>query len=239
MRRKFVMLNSKASRDDLEVDLAPRWLKEVSPLIGEGCCRTINKVVDTLPETVYLTARPKFHFTAMIGHPILVVSKQFYECVHPHASAMSKLIVEYETSHGLALCTSHLALFTKPVDAVNVDRGKEAMFWTCDRCGSVAYAYGRGDTVVESTVPPPPFGFFGTNHMLPIIDRDLYRSLCLREKFPELRARAMRVVEVPENVQVLPGDPGWTGKLAEPWGTRRERDEWIYQREQQGKNKPS
>lgn len=52
---------------------------------------------------------------------------------------------------------------------------------------------------------------WGDESQLLFIDESLVRELGLRKNFPDLVFLPHRVIERPEDGDVLPGDSGWTG----------------------------
>lgn len=95
---------------------------------------------------------------------------------------------------------------------IDVNRGEDAWHTQCPECKMITPENFSDKKTAVSYTLDDRLVYFSTRDYL-LLDGELVDQLDLRRRFPDLRFRRIRIVDEPLDGDVLPGDPGWTGKF--------------------------
>ncbi len=158
---------------------------------------------------------------------ITVLERRLADVLRPVAYRPVEMAVQYHDGPVIKTDSEQVARYFRPVDSLNPYRGAGAIHWRCPLCGEICWAYGDTTGVLASKVQDQHFSFWGSTAQFPIIDKHFMSSMSLREKFPYLRTRPVKVLAKRTSDQVLPGDPDWTGQFVTPLNSRDDYDRFI------------
>lgn len=95
---------------------------------------------------------------------------------------------------------------------LEINRGEDSWHTQCPACKVIAPEnFSDKQTVLTTSLDERQVYFSNRDCLL--LDGDFVDQHDLRKRFPDLRFRRIRIVDEPLDGDILPGDPGWTGKF--------------------------
>lgn len=178
-----------------------------------GHCTDFQKLfrIKTKPLNVEIINRPRTSVVDIGLHEALGVCKDLWKILGAHlpeAVVGTVTTVPPATQPAQAYQT-----FWMPAERrIDINRGEDSWHALCPECGSIApQNFNDKEAVLFRSLDDRLVYMSNRNYLL--LDGDLIDKLELRKKFPDLRFRRIRIVDEPLDGDVLPGDPGWTGKF--------------------------
>ena len=226
IKQKLLEMKSNRTNGDC-CNLDEGWINGEGKRLGCRFCENILFTPTELPRSVVIVGHPRSIITLMLNFGIYLVHQSFADMLREFAYRIIELPVFRHEDGRSTFVHDYVAWYTPHALRLNPYRGKDGLHWICPECGGVRWANGAADSVLARQLPGPPHGFFGSTGFLPLIDAALFTRLGLRSRFPELRARPIKVIEEPESHQILPGDPGWNGVLDVPFKGQQEYERWV------------
>jgi hypothetical protein len=106
----------------------------------------------------------------------------------------------------------YVTIWTPPRYRIDINRGEWSRHNVCPLCGVISPLNFNDKQAVAAWALDERMVYLSTREYL-IIDLRLMEKLDLKARFPDLRTIRVRVIEKPLDGDILPGDPGWTGKF--------------------------
>lgn len=162
------------------------------------------------PLNVEVIERPTTSVVSLGMAEGLALRNDFFKALEPHLKEMITGEVWHLDESGKRTRLPYVTIWTPPDNRIDINRGEWSAHNICPLCGVISpLNYNDKEAVLTRSLDKRMV--YMTIRESLVVDLQLMQDL--KARFPDIRAIRIRVIDEPQDGDVLPGDPGWTGKF--------------------------